>query len=485
MVTSRAATIPFFVAWALILGAACGSSSSGSSSPSEPNGGNDGGADVATDVPTNPSDGAAGDGGIESLLAEDQSTIALGALSTCAILEAGSVKCWGGNPHGALGLEDAVDRGDGPGEMGAALPVVALGRPAVAIAAGGWSACAILDDGSVKCWGYNGYGQLGLGDIADRGAAVGTMGAALATVDLGPGRTALGIAVGAQHACARLNDGHVKCWGRNFHGELGLGDKISRGDGPGEMGAALVAVDLGPGRTARAIVANGFRTCARLDDGSVKCWGDGEFGVLGTGDENDRGDSIGEMGSALLPIDLGPGRKVLGVSMGSRHVCAILDDVTVKCWGWNDSGELGLNDVMTRGDGPFEMGAALPVVDLGPGRIPVTITAGSDYNCVRFADGALKCWGNNDFGQLGLGDQGRRGTGPGNQMGAVLPIVDLGVGAIVVEVAASGSTCARLSAGAIKCWGFNKNGQLGLGDNNHRGDEPGEMGAALPAVVWK
>ena len=89
------------------------------------------------------------------------------------------------------------------------------------------------------------------------------MGAALPTVSLGPGRTALQLTAGLYHACARLDDGTVKCWGRNEFGQLGLGDTLHRGDGPGEMGAALPTESLGPGRTAMQLTAGHFHTCAR------------------------------------------------------------------------------------------------------------------------------------------------------------------------------------------------------------------------------
>jgi alpha-tubulin suppressor-like RCC1 family protein len=70
------------------------------------------------------------------------------------------------------------------------------------------------------------------------------MGATLPEVDLGPGRTALQLTAGGNNTCARLDDGSVKCWGLNGNGQLGLGDAQDRGDGPGEMGAALPAVQL-------------------------------------------------------------------------------------------------------------------------------------------------------------------------------------------------------------------------------------------------
>ncbi len=233
----------------------------------------------------------------------------------------------------------------------------------VVIAAGNGHTCA-LRAGTVKCWGYNGSGQLGLGDTADRGDGPGEMGVNLPAVDLGPGRTATAITAGEVHTCALLDDATIKCWGANGFGQLGLGDTETRGDGPGEMGVNLPAVDLGPGRTATAITAGGAHTCARLDDATVKCWGWNGFGQLGLGDTADRGDGPGEMGANLPVVDLGPGRTATAVTAGYTHTCALLDDATIKCWGANYAGQLGLGDTANRGDQSGEMGVNLPAVDI-------------------------------------------------------------------------------------------------------------------------
>ena len=181
-----------------------------------------------------------------------------GTFHTCGILDDGTVKCWGQNTSGQLGLGDTVDRGDNPNEMAGNLPPVALGtgRSAVALAAGDLHSCALLDDGTVKCWGENSSGQLGLGNTADRGDGAGEMGDNLATVALGTGRTAVAIAAGDVHTCALLDDASVKCWGGNSTGQLGLGNTTNKGDNAGEMGDSLPAVALGTGRTATALSSN-------------------------------------------------------------------------------------------------------------------------------------------------------------------------------------------------------------------------------------
>jgi hypothetical protein len=142
--------------------------------------------------------------------------VVAGGGHTCALLDDGNVKCWGLNLQGQLGYGDTYRRGSDPADMGDNLPLVDLGqgRLAKAIAAGGNTTCVILDDDSVKCWG--GAELLGLpGDgTQNRGDQPGEMGDALPALALGQGRRAVQIAVGAAVACALLDDGSVSCWGK-------------------------------------------------------------------------------------------------------------------------------------------------------------------------------------------------------------------------------------------------------------------------------
>jgi len=407
---------------------------------------------------------------------------------TCALLDDKSVKCWGNNYNGELGLGDRYSRGGALFEMGDNLPAVDLGtgRTATAVSMGdsmSGYACALLDNKSVKCWGSNYNGQLGLGDTNNRGDAPGEMGDNLPAVDLGTGRTATAIFSGdGGYACALLDDKSLKCWGSNYNGQLGLGDTNNRGDAPGEMGDNLPAVDLGTGRTATAIFCTYSHACALLDNKSVKCWGSNYNGQLGLGDTNNRGDAPGEMGDNLPAVDLGTGRTATAISIGGSHACALLDNKSVKCWGSNYNGQLGLGDTNYRGDAPGEMGDNLPAVDLGTGRTATAISTGGSHTCALLDDKSVKCWGYNYNGELGLGDTNNRGDAPG-EMGDNLPAVDLGTGRMATAILNDGSrTCALLDNKSVKCWGYNYSGQLGLGDTNNRGDAPGEMGDYLPAV---
>jgi alpha-tubulin suppressor-like RCC1 family protein len=272
----------------------------------------------------------------------------------------------------------------------------------------------------VKCWGTNASGELGLGDKKDRGRVVAEMGAALPAVDLGTGRKATQIATGGAHNCAILENGHVKCWGANTFGKLGIGEAStqSRGDAPGEMGNALPEVNLGTGRTAKLIAAGWGTTCAVLDDESIKCWG--VIGNYGTGTTHSVGYQPGQMGDMLAGISF-PGRKVVQISQKLEHACVLLDDGSVRCWGKNGSGQLGYGDKTYR-----DLAPTLPPVDLGTGRHALAISAGGGaHTCALLDDGKLKCWGGNAEGQLGLGNTTARGDAPG-EMGDALPAADVG-----------------------------------------------------------
>jgi cysteine-rich repeat protein len=417
--------------------------------------------------------------------------VATGNNHTCAIRNEGSVKCWGGNGSGQLGLGDTFPRGDLPGEMGDNLSPVNLGfgRTAVALAAGYGHVCALLDNDRLKCWGANLYGELGLGNTIQRGDAPGEMGDNLPFVDLGAGAKVVAVSSWYRHSCALLDGGAVKCWGYNDAGRLGLGDMDHRGDDLKEVGDNLPAVDLGNGAIAVAIAVGAAHACAILSDATLKCWGHNLYAQLGQGDMNHRGDMPGEMGDELLPVSFTSGKTVKAVAAGHLHTCVLLNDDTVRCWGYNDSGQLGLGDKNHRGDNPNEMGVNLPPVDLGTGKKAIAIAAGNRHTCAILEGGSVKCWGYNVVGQLGLESTSQLGDEP-NEMGDKLPYVDLGAGKTALAIAAGWDhTCALLNDGSVKCWGYNANGQLGLGDPLPRGGLLGDMGEGLPIAklfspVW-
>jgi alpha-tubulin suppressor-like RCC1 family protein len=406
-----------------------------------------------------------------------------GGRHACAIVTGRKVKCWGNNADGQLGTGDAASRGATSSSMGDNLPFVDLGtnRTAKELAVGMFHSCAILDDNRVKCWGSGQSGALGLGNTASHGTTATSMGDNLPAVSLGSGRTAKSISVGTRFSCAILDDMQLKCWGWNVSGQLGQGDTAARGDGPGEMGDALFPVNLGPGRTAKWVSAGADFVCATLDDTQLKCWGNNAWGQLGQGHTLSIGDNPNEM-ALLAGISLGTSRRALNVSAAGQAACALLDDSSLKCWGAGFSGQLGLGDFDHRGDGANEMGNALPTVSLGGGLRAWAVSKGTDSTCVLLSTRQLKCWGNNALGQLGTAT----GTEPlgdeAGEMADALPFVNLGFAEVKSFSVGDDSTCAILNGDKLKCWGSNGIGQLGLGAFGSRGDQPGEMGDALPFV---
>lgn len=186
----------------------------------------------------------------------------------------------------------------------------------------------------MSCRGFNGYGQLGYGDKVNRGGAASQMGDMLPFVDLGTGRTAAQVACGGNDdpnysayngfTCAILDNGKVKCWGNNFDGRLGLGYIGDVGIGAGQMGDALPTIDLGRHNfSAVQLAAGTHHTCALFSNQRLKCWGRDEHGGTGLGvSYTVIGDVASEMGDGLAFLDLGA--DVLSVSVGYLHTCAVL-----------------------------------------------------------------------------------------------------------------------------------------------------------------
>jgi alpha-tubulin suppressor-like RCC1 family protein len=184
------------------------------------------------------------------------------------------------------------------------------------------------------------------------------------------------------------------------------------------MGDSLTAINLGSGITAKSIVAGGSHTCALLDDNSSKCWGEGEKGQVGQEKTSD--DRV----PPTLSITIGTNRTATAITAGDAHTCAILDNSAIKCWGLNDSGQLGQGNTINLGDNANEINPISKVIDLGAGRTVGGIAAGDDYTCAVLDNASIKCWGGNAFGQLGLGNTSNHGDGS-NEMGDSLPVIGL------------------------------------------------------------
>jgi alpha-tubulin suppressor-like RCC1 family protein len=418
------------------------------------------------------------------LVAGTPTAIAGGGSHICAAMTTREVRCLGSNTQGQLGLGHQLDQGDQAGES-AALSVVPLRTQttASALAVGSAHGCAVLTGGTLKCWGASGSGQLGYGDTQTRGDGPGEMGANLPTVQLGTGVQAFRVVAGNATTCVITTTSTLKCWGDNEYGQLGRGDTSNRGDGPNEMGSNLPAINLGSGRTVVDVSIGQNHVCAVLDNGSVKCWGDNTFGQLGVGDTADRGDGPNEMGDSLPAVSLGAGRSAVQVAAGPYVSCALLDNATVKCWGYSPRLGLGLATGST-GDSAGEMGDSLPALNLGTGRTANMIGSGNAM-CARLDNFSMKCWGDNSYGGAGTGTTDLLvGDTTGETGDGLLPVA-LGTGRTVTGLSngQSNTTCALLNAGGLKCWGLNSSfGNLGLDDRVDRGDGPGEMGDNLPNV---
>ena len=204
------------------------------------------------------------------------------------------------------------------------LPIdLGTGRTAVAVSAGMHHTCAILDNGELKCWGRDNYGQLG-----DGGGSTTITAPSSTAIDLGTGRTAVAVSARGDNTCAILDNGELKCWGGDNYGALGNGP-TSTGN---QQSPSSTPVDLGIGRTAVALDSSGMTTCVILDNGDVKCWGRDEYGHLGDGG-NSQGAGTNTDAPPSTPIDLGTGRTAVAASSGFHHACAILDNVRPEVLG--------------------------------------------------------------------------------------------------------------------------------------------------------
>ena len=387
--------------------------------------------------------------------------------------------------------------------------------------------CGLFDDQTTRCWGENDYGQLGLewnpADVGKEHAGddISELGNNLPIVNLGADRYAVDIAVGYRFACAILDTGQVKCWGRNDEGQLGQGDTINRGEAVGTMGDDLLAVDLGldpsdQPYTAKQIEAGEEYVCAILNNDQLKCWGYNSYGNLGYDDMEDRGDDADEMGNNLPFVNVGTDRSVTDLYIGYATTCAVLDNDSVKCWGSNISGELGLGSEDRKwGNGEVDYidykcstesqamlaDVATTLDGCSTGKDSHIVTWGLDTDGNGLLEGAERsnnrtfCDG--EYLTLHLdvvtvaagGDQCtdhggiayRRGHDHDDndafdsEMGEALPALNFGTGAAIRNMNGGYDfTCANFTDNSFKCWGAGEYGPIGLDTEEDYGDDPGE-----------
>ena len=204
-----------------------------------------------------------------------------------------------------------------------------------------------------------------------------------------PGSEAAGgLDAGWNHTCALLASYDVRCWGFGGNGELGYANTSTIGDDdvPGLAGP----VNLGPGRTAVAIAAGRHHSCAVLENGRVLCWGFGGDGRLGYGNTSSIGDD--ETPGSVAPVDLGG--PATAITAGESHTCALLQDQTVRCWGFGGDGRLGYGNTSS-----IEAAASAAPVSLGGSAMAVS--AGDYHTCALLVGGNVRCWGFGIAGRLG------------------------------------------------------------------------------------
>jgi len=364
-------------------------------------------------------------------------------------------------------------------------PVRVLGiQTETQIAALGANTC-ILSLNEIKChgdwiWGVNA-----------NGITIDTTSPPSVAIDFGDDFTPNQISCGYIHCCTASTEKTSKCWGANYDGRLGIGDRAKRGGDMGDLGNNLPIIDWGTLFEIEMIAAGYDHTCALSTNHEIKCIGHlGSAGKLGDGGvyTNNIGDALNEMGDALISVNLGSNFDAVYIECGNAFSCALSSIGTVKCWGINDHGELGQDDTLDRGTQAEQLGDYLPEIELGTGIHAVTLRVGKYHVCVITNTQQLLCWGNNQYGQLGLGDSWNRGDGIGGlEMGDGLQAVDLGKNFVPIHVTlGTAHTCALSMNHTLKCFGYGYHGQMGY----ERGgvteiigrSSISEMGDNLPSV---
>jgi len=315
----------------------------------------------------------------------------------------------------ALGQESMVRR---------AIEVTAGGAlstltPATALDAGPLHTCAVLSTG-VFCWGSNVNQQLGSPIVVDTSTelftSTGLMSSGVA-LQINGLSNVTAVSAGESHSCVLHTNGTVSCWGNGEYGQLGNGSR---------SGSATPVAVSGMG-TAVTVSAGGFTTCALLQDGGVSCWGDSNTTV-----------------DALVPTPVTGLSGVTALSVGRSHQCVVLTDGSVSCWGRNSDGQLG--------DGSLADSAS-PVTVTGISNA-VTVAAGARHSCALLADGGVRCWGYRGFGgSFGTFPSGLMGDGGTGVTPALTPVTVAGISTAMALATGGSHSCALLQDASVWCWG--------------------------------
>jgi cysteine-rich repeat protein len=321
-------------------------------------------------------------------LAEPATAISAGHAHTCAVLDSGRVTCWGANPDGRLGLGHINTIGDNE-DIDAIVPLD-FGDAIESVTAGSDSTCAHSFVGAAYCWGNNNYGQLGRGNMVPVGSNQ-TVTNANSTAELGAAVSSM--RSGSGHACALMNAGGVRCWGRGSSGQLGYGNTLTVGDD--ELPSSKVPIFTNDDLI--ALATGGTHTLIIHPNGGspqVRGWGSNGNGELGSNSSQNHGDGVGP--AYAIPTLLG---TPAAIAAGGNHSCAIYEDGDVSCWGRSSDGQLGLSTTQNIGDNEYP--SSEPALSFAAPAIQ--IVAGTSHTCVLLENGDVHCWGANSGGQIGLG----------------------------------------------------------------------------------
>ncbi|MCA9577991.1 MAG: hypothetical protein KC668_21300 [Myxococcales bacterium] len=359
-------------------------------------------------------------------------------LGACAATDTGAAYCWGSDLFGQVG--------DGDDDEGTEFqPVLVSGldgstTAVLEVANSAVHACALLATGAVRCWGDGTNGVLGNGSIA---SAIQYSPVPVVGID-GVQSRAVRIAVGESHSCALLDTGAVRCWGYDADGQIGDG---SADNTPHGAPTDVVGLD-GSGVLAVQITAGEQHTCAVLESGELRCWGDNSSGQLGHATASPR-----EFAPVAVSGIDGVSARAVMASAG-RHTCAILDTGALRCWGADAVSQLG--DGM---DDDADERAPVAVVGIDGNLARATsVAAGITHSCATLDDGSVMCWGSNTQGQLGIDDS--------NVLELYAPGLVQGIAQASHVSAGQGTTCAISDPTTLMCWGADADGQVGDGDDD-------------------
>jgi len=303
--------------------------------------------------------------------------------------------------------------------------------------------CALKENGTITCWGSNGFGQLGNGTITDSSSPVSVTGLTETVVDL---------AAGGNHTCAVMTSGSVKCWGAGVSGQIGNGANTNVNNTPTAVSLITTASKVSAGV--------GF-TCS-TDQNGLKCWGLGTNGSLGHNAFTSSNVPVGVSGGGVaLPT------SYTAIASGKAHTCAISSG-SVLCWGSSSVGQVGYGAVSGTtpnfivSANPQKFATPVNFADVRHSQNFSQVVGGQTHSCGITTGGAVYCWG--QANRAGNGSSSTLMVLNTLQLASVQATgIDGTVGTATHLAAGKDHTCAVLSDGTIKCWGDNASSQMGNG----------------------